>query len=377
MKRLKICMICSEFPPGGAGIAQSVYNLSIGLVKKGHQVTIITRGSVFSIKKEIIDGIIVYRAPFIMLPPPLHIKFHGLFVNKLLKKIDDFDIIHLHSPLVPFIKSNKPKILTVHSCWANESKTFDRITDLYSLYINIFKNAFIKTELKSMNNSNQIITISNDLINKIKRYYKMNIKIEIIGNGVDSFNFSPTKKKNNIINILFVGRLVYGKGVLDIIPAARYVCKKFSNCIFSIVGKGHLENRLRKEIINNKLEKNIFLLGSIPHFKLPKLINNSSIFILPSYSEGLPLSIIEAMACEKPVIGTNIGGIRELIEDGKNGLLVPIKNSKSLADAIIKILENPKLAKQMGENGRKLVEQKYTWEKVAKDVEKVYRSVLK
>ncbi|MBS3072933.1 trypsin-like peptidase domain-containing protein, partial [Candidatus Pacearchaeota archaeon] len=108
-------------------------------------------------------------------------------------------------------------------------------------------------------------------------------------------------------------------------------------------------------------------------------INKSSILILPSTSnaESFGMVLIEAMACKKPVIGSNIGGIPYVIDNGVNGLLVPPKNSQALTDAITKILSNPKLAKQMGENGYKKVKDGFTWDELSNKMDKIIQEVLR
>ncbi|MFC1682145.1 glycosyltransferase family 4 protein, partial [Nanoarchaeota archaeon] len=143
----------------------------------------------------------------------------------------------------------------------------------------------------------------------------------------------------------------------------------FLICFFhlKLIGEGE-----KKEI------KNVEFIGTRKGKELVKEINKSKILILPSTSnaESFGMVLIESMTCKKPVIGSNIGGIPYVIDDGKNGLLVPPKNPQALADAIIKILNNPKLAKKMGEEGYKKVKENFTWDVSAKKMNEIIERVL-
>jgi glycosyltransferase involved in cell wall biosynthesis len=129
---MNVCIITSaKFPPE-EGIGHYIYNMSKEFIKKGHNVVIITRGSLKKTYSEIYDGIKIYKVPFILIYP-FHVHIHGIFLNKFLKPIEDnFDVIHIHSPLPPVVNSRVPLLLTIHSpmkSGANVLKT----TDLFSL----------------------------------------------------------------------------------------------------------------------------------------------------------------------------------------------------------------------------------------------------
>ena len=99
---------------------------------------------------------------------------------------------------------------------------------------------------------------------------------------------------------------------------------------------------------------------------------NSDKFILPSIWEGFPLTLLEAWESKLPVIITNVGGISQICKNNENAIIIPSKNPEAIAGAIEKLIKNSKFAKQIGENGRKEVEKKYTWDKINKQIEEIY-----
>ena len=123
--------------------------------------------------------------------------------------------------------------------------------------------------------------------------------------------------------------------------------------------------------------KNVILHGKKTKKDLINFYKNADIFILTSDIEAMPLVFLEAMACKIPVIATDIVGVASEVIQNNCGIIVKPRDSQALAEAIIRLLKNPKLAKKMGENGRILVEEKYGWEKIAKKVVKIYEEVIK
>ena len=147
-----------------------------------------------------------------------------------------------------------------------------------------------------------------------------------------------------------IARLEFPKGHETLFQAIPIVLKRFSRAKFFIIGGDHLSgqptfNRYHKMIQDLGISESCFLLG----FKndIPKLIQGLDIVALPSWWEGHPLAILEAMAAEKPVIASNVGGTPEIIDHGKNGLLVPPRDPEALAEAICRLIENPEWSKEL------------------------------
>ena len=145
-----------------------------------------------------------------------------------------------------------------------------------------------------------------------------------------------------------------------------------------LVGSGDRVEYFKMYAQKLGINKNVKFVGSKINNELILEYQISKVIVLPSIteSESFGMVLIEAMACKKPVIGSNIGGIPHVIDNNENGLLVPPKDPEALAKAIIKILKNPKLAKKMGENGYKKVKENFLWNKQIKKTKKIIEESL-
>lgn len=367
-------MVASEYPPKAAGVGYYVQNLSKKLVWLGHEITVLTRGNISGWSFEDDGGISVVRTPFIPMPP-FHIAFHSCFINSFLRK-KKFDVIHYHSPLIPKTKSDRPKIATFHSCWRKEAETYEKATDIYSLYVKLFKNYFAKTEQDIIDDSTILTSVSRSLAEELRRYYKLKGKeVEVVGNAVDVERFRPKTNRRDG-SILYAGRLVYRKGVLDLLEAAGYVVEKKPDARFIVVGGGPLLPHMKKEAKKKRLEKNIVFSGPVSQDELIKYYQTASIYVLPAHYEGLPTTLLEAMACGMPVVATNIPAISSVMEGEDVGFLVSPKKPEELSQAIVKLLGDEDLSQRMGEKARKLVEEKYNWGIVVEGIMKKYDELL-
>jgi N-acetyllactosaminide 3-alpha-galactosyltransferase len=200
---------------------------------------------------------------------------------------------------------------------------------------------------------------------------------EIVPNGIRMETFDKhllgLNSARRARQILFVGRLSSVKGVNDFIKAAKIVLSQVSDAIFLIVGDGEERERLKK--LAKGYEDRIKFCGHISRGALLKLYASSSALVLPSFTrlEAFGLVLLEAMACETPVIASRIPGVLDVV--GEAGLLVRPRDPSSLANAILEILENPGYARSMGKNGRRRVEQKYDWKIIAQEILDVYANV--
>ena len=212
-----------------------------------------------------------------------------------------------------------------------------------------------------------------------KLFYKLNILNKnmishiVHGSGVDLnlYPFSPIPKKPVF---LMLARLLIDKGVREYAEAASLVKARFPNVIFQLAGRLDTNpSSISAEDLNNWIQKNfIQYLGEIS--SVQQSLSNCKFFVLPSYREGTPRSVLEAMATGRPIITTDVPGCRETVIQGKNGILVPPKNSKSLANAMIKLLEeSEEKIQSMGRESFILSKDKYDVEKVNKDIVDIIR----
>jgi len=217
--------------------------------------------------------------------------------------------------------------------------------------------------------SNKIIAVSNNIKEEvIKRLALSADNFISIYNGVDLNRFqhktsSETLRGSLNINssdpiVGSVGGLRPVKDYQCLLKSVPIILKEFPKTKFILVGDGPLKESLKFKVKSLKLENNVLFLGW--RTDIPELLAIFDIFALSSKTEGISISILEAMASRLPVIATNVGGNQEVVEDGKTGFLVPQGDFHSLANAIIKLLKGKQLREAMGVNGKRRVEEKFS-----------------
>lgn len=195
----------------------------------------------------------------------------------------------------------------------------------------------------------------------------------IYGSGVDIQKFSPGKYPPEEANIIFPSRLLKDKGVYEFVEAAKIVRSKFPKIKFVLVGttdKGNPSSLVDKEIIQWQNERLIEWWGW--QEDMPWVYHKALLVCLPSYSEGLARSLLEAASCGIPIITTNIPGCREIVQHNKTGFLVPTRDVHALVDSIMVAIDHPNLLVEMGRSGREFIVRHYSQEIVNKETYKLY-----
>jgi glycosyltransferase involved in cell wall biosynthesis len=201
-----------------------------------------------------------------------------------------------------------------------------------------------------------IIVTTPELREYVGRYIRKE-KIHFIPNGVDTGIFTPLpgmKGTGDRKRILYVGRLVKQKNLFSLIEAVSMLPQQYS---LLFVGEGNLEKELKKYAEEKKVDLEIR--PGMANDELPRFINQAVMFILPSLVEGHPKVLLEAMSCGIPCIGTDVPGIRDLIQDEVTGILCSDTTSESIARGIKRIMENRKLAETIGSNARQFIQENY------------------
>lgn len=197
--------------------------------------------------------------------------------------------------------------------------------------------------------ANFIVCISDFARSQVMKFteFKQWKKLHTNYLGVDPDLFYPTKKNNNIPILLCVGRLVNAKGQGVLVQAADILVKKNKEFVIQFVGDGPDRLSLETFVKERKLEKYIQFLGKVNHDQVQKLQREADVFVLPSFAEGIPVVLMEAMASGTPCVTTHITGIPELFTHQEDGLLVRPGNSKMLADALGELLHNQEYAESI------------------------------
>jgi len=219
------------------------------------------------------------------------------------------------------------------------------------------------------------------LLHEIVPLRKRLIKTIPMGIRIDEFKSSPIKKIKKKKTILYIGRLITWKGVQYLIEAANIVKKLNFDIQLIIIGDGPNREELIRLSDNLQMRSLICFLTKQDRLALLSYYQNADIFVLPSIkfqnqTEGLGVVLLEAMASGVPVIGSNIGGIPDIIKNNVNGLLVPPGDSKALAMAIIMILQDPDLAERLRKAGLETVKERFSWDAITEQFIDIYRNIL-
>jgi glycosyltransferase involved in cell wall biosynthesis len=346
------------------GLGVYVDGLSRALARKGHDVMVLTRSRETKYREELLEGVMVVRCPYLKLYP-FHIQLHGIFVERLLNSMkSDFDVTHLHSPFVPVIRKRTPTILTLHSTVRGMTPLV-RGLGVRSLASRLFGFFYSSLEEKVMSNSDLVTVVSQHVAQDVRRFYRKRGKIVVVGNGVDTSLFKPNEKDDHNHIVLYTGRLEVSKGVYELVRSAALVLRHDPTAIFVLIGDGPCRHDLEKLVARLNLTDRFHFIHKPTFNCLLQYYRSAFVYVLPSYYEGLPTVVLEAMACGVPVVGTKVGGIKEVVEDDETGILVPPKDPESLGKAILNVLSDSTLRNRMGRASRTRVEEKYSWERIA------------
>jgi glycosyltransferase involved in cell wall biosynthesis len=199
-------------------------------------------------------------------------------------------------------------------------------------------------------------------------------KVEVLYNAVPTYKVNPRSDKAR--NVLFLGRLGKRKGTYDLLQAIKNIDEEIpKNIRFYLCGDGDVEG-VKKEIDKLEISKRIAYIGWINADEKKQIYKDIALNVLPSYNEGLPMSILETMAYGIPSITTNIASIPEVVFDGNNGFLIEPGNIKQLSDKLKLILNDDKLCKDMGNRAYRLITDKFALSTHIAHLKNIYASVL-
>ncbi|MEK7162808.1 MAG: glycosyltransferase [Patescibacteria group bacterium] len=373
------------------GPIKSVHELNKWLVKNGADVAVYTTNidgldnlNVSLGEAVNIDGVKVFYFPISFRPWKYSFAFHRI----LAKNIKDFDLIHITSVFLAAStlgayyakKFKKPYIISPRGSFMEEPLKY------YPLKKKIYISLIEKRNLAGAE------AIHFTVEKEKNDYLKLNIPLKktiIIPNGIDFSNYINIDPINNFrekfgiskdrLVVLFMGRLHKIKGLDTLIPAFAEVIKKEPKAILVLAGPdddGYGE-KIKLQITNYKLKigKDVIFVGMILGEDKIAAYRESDIFVLSSYSENFGMAVVEAMIVGKPVVVTKGVGISKEVEAAGAGLVVE-KDVSQIADAILKFLENPQIAAEMGRRGRELVEKEFSSEKVAEKWIEEYNKIL-
>ncbi len=392
---LNICIFAKGLPvhtTGGMEI--HVQSLIDGLIKRRHKVTVITTRHPEGVGKEEKGNLKTYYVGDKPLKCAKRFYEESAELFEKLNHEERFDIVHSQSTsgygFAKFCHEDIPFIVTLQGTAFNEIKSALNTKSIKGLILALY--LFLQHSSNSIDNivfkkANRIIAVSNELKEDIKKQYKVpDEKLVMIQNGIDTDTCRPELDVTSLIYkyglqnkkiILTIGVMTGQKGhdlLLQVLPC---ILKEYENIKLVLVGFGPQFNKLKNLAEKLKVTEDVAFTGKIPHEELQFYYNLADVFVFPTLRvEGGPLVIPEAMACERPVIASRIGGIPTVIEDHKDGILVEPGNLKELKERILEVLNDEELAKMLGKNARKKVVEKYSVDRMVEDTIAVYGKVL-
>jgi glycosyltransferase involved in cell wall biosynthesis len=398
-----VLILTTSFPLNASiAVGIHIFEKCRHLIKKGVKVHVIAPHQAGSKTKDIVDGIRVDRFRYFFpvkwqrvaygsgIPTNLmnswlariQLPFFLLaFLFAAVKKVKRVDIIHCHwsiAGLVGVIVGklfNKKIVMMVHGA---------------ELFV-MGNHPILRFVLKHVD-----LCICNSTFTEKKILEICPVKEHVvISPGVDIHRFYPQKNVPNLRNrlnispteifVLTIGKFIPRKGIEYLIDAFNIIVhkKKIDTIKLRIGGRGPLKPKYENMINQYSLSNFIGFLEYINDEQIPSYYTETDIFVLPSIvdergdTEGLGVVFLEANACQTAVIGSRVGGIKDVIHDGVNGYYVEQKNAADLADKIIKLAHDPNLREKMGKNGRKIVEQRFNWDMITAKLVDIYHLQLK
>jgi glycosyltransferase involved in cell wall biosynthesis len=388
---MKILMLTWEYPPRiVGGIARVVHDLSKRLIKDGHEVTVVTyRDNAGVPEYENDKGVNVYRVDNYMIHPNnfidwiMQLNFNLIAkATEIINKESGFDVIHAHDWLVTYAaKSLKnaydiPIVATIH---ATEAGRNSGIHDDTQRYIN-------DTEWLLTYEATEVIVNSNFMKNDLQRLFGLPYdKINVIPNGINLNNFTGIERDydfrrqyamDNEKIILYVGRLVYEKGIQHLIAAMPKILSNYHDAKLVIAGKGGMIDELKAETSSLGLDNKVYFTGYMDSKKVQKMYKCADVAVFPSTYEPFGIVALEAMLAGVPTVVSDVGGLDEIVTHGVDGMKSYAGNSNSIADSVTALLYDHQLATNISKKARQKVKEQFNWEKIAQDTHFTYEKAI-
>jgi glycosyltransferase involved in cell wall biosynthesis len=387
---MNILMLTWEYPPRiVGGISRVVHDLSHKLVKEGHDVTVVTYRDEDLSYYENDKGVQVYRVDNYMIQPNsfvdwiMQLNFAMVAkASELIQKNGAFDVIHAHDWLVAnaaiALKKSYdiPITATIH---ATEAGRNSGIHDETQRYIN-------DTEWMLTYEATEVIVNSNFMKNDIQRLFGLPYdKIDVIPNGINLQNFTGYDRDydfrrqyamDNEKIILYVGRLVYEKGIQNLIASMPKILENYHDAKLVIGGRGGMLDQLKAQVENMGLSNKVCFAGYLDATAVRKMYKCADVAVFPSTYEPFGIVALEAMLAGVPTVVSDVGGLDEIVTHGVDGMKCYAGNANSIADSVLAYLYDGQLAQNCAKNAVKKVKELYNWDKITKDTYFTYEKAV-
>lgn len=384
---MKVTFLTWEYPPhvyGGAGVhVQNLIQNLRGRVEIEVRTLLPEESQAPEVEEE--DGVKVLRYPrwSLLRSKDQFSSVLSAFSTDLAMVKDpiDGDIVHAHTWYTAlacyYVKQlyDRRLVMTVHSLEPKRPWKEQALGNAYRLST--------WAEKTGMEGCDRVIAVSHaDEKDVVECYDVARDRVKVIPNGVDAEVFQRREDPKVLVKygvrapyVLFLGRLSRQKGVFDLVSAA----SSLPEGVTLVLVTGAPDEAGITTELSRKLEggRNILWIDKmLPRHEVVALLSGASVFVAPSLYEPFGIMNLEAMACERPVVSTRVGGIVDVVVDEETGLLVSPSNQEGLTEAINRILSNPELGERMGKTGRRRVERMFTWKRVADETLSLYGEML-
>ncbi|MBI5467082.1 MAG: glycosyltransferase family 4 protein [Candidatus Kerfeldbacteria bacterium] len=373
---MRIGLITQAYYPVLGGVTEGVWHIGQELQRRGHEVTVVTG----SAKHPDNRGLRVLRHGFQV---PLMSNGANVYLTvgwklgRMLQRIEQeerFDVVHVQSPIdpgLPIIASKAmrtPKVGTYHT-----ARSMKGPVDLIPVIFRpVFRDAIEKIQ--------HHVAVSRSAEDFIHRYFP-DIPMTIIPNGVDTDRFSPElpilpQYDDDVFTILYVGRMDPRKGAKFLFGAIPFLEQRLKNYRVVVVGTGWMQ-KYYDAYVPLHLRKRVEFVGYVSPEELPRYYRSADVYCSPAIgNESFGIVLLEAMAAGTPVVASDIDGYRWVVEPGVEGLLVPPRSPRHLAEALIQMAQDTAKRKAMSTAGRRKALE-YTWSHVVDRLEPIYESLRK
>lgn len=376
---MHLAFLTPEYPhpkstPSG-GLGTSIQNLAVALVHEGIKVSVFVYGQKEDVffKEKGIHFHFIRKKKY---------KFLGWFLyRKHLQRIlnghvEKEKINAVEAPdwtgITAFMRLKCPLVIRLHG------------SDIYFCHLEKRpqkkKNYWF--EKKALQGADHLLSVSAFTAGETKKLFGLRKKIQVIPNSVDIHEFQPAQGQPVPNSILYFGSVIRKKGVLELAGTFNEVIRSNPRAKLIIAGKhvidaktGTSTKELMEQLFTHEARARVEWLGQLPYSEIRGQIAGARVIVLPSFAEALPMTWLEAMAMEKPLVSSNIGWAKELMIDGVTGFTVDPKDHQTYAKKILELLNSPNLARQMGKAARKQVRAKFSSEVVVRANLEFYKKV--
>jgi len=363
---MNIIVFAGYFFPHKGGYESYIIELYKRLALEGISVDVVTCNTNDSLREEKISGLNIYRLDCWNILggtyPILKINKNFFYIYRIIKK-NKYNFVNTHTrffltSLLGFIFAKLNRIVLIHTEHGTKHSVLSNpIINLISrVYDHTFGFLVIKFAKCNLSVSRAAGEFSKHLGAKDYKIICNGIDINVFHRHQTNINIQLNTSGNNKV-ITFVGRLIQAKGIQDLIDVYKYLIHKHKITLL-IIGEGNFKGRLREKASNFN---DVIFLGEKTKEEIADILSVTDIFVNPSYSEGLPTSVLEAGACSCPVVATDVGGTNEIIENGKNGFLFSPHDLTDLRQKIETLLNEPGLAASFANQLRKKIASTFDW----------------